>query len=64
MEVECVKFFCKQFGFNEETCDGTLNPGGSMSNIMAFLAARHEHFPHVRMEGWKPEDKPVAFTSA
>jgi len=34
-----------------------------MSNMMALLAARHEHFPHVRQEGWKPEDRPVAFTA-
>ena len=31
--------------------------------ICTLLAARHEHFPHVRMEGWKPEDRPVAFTT-
>ena len=30
---------------------------------MAMLAARHEHFPHVRMEGWKAGDNAVAFTS-
>ena len=35
-----------------------------MSNMMALLAARHEHFPHVRRQGWKAEDKPVAFTAA
>mmetsp|Transcript_18073 Transcript_18073/g.30841 ORF Transcript_18073/g.30841 Transcript_18073/m.30841 type:complete len:469 (+) Transcript_18073:27-1433(+) len=63
MEVECVKIFGKEFGFKEEHIDGTLNPGGSMSNMMALLAARQEHFPHVRNEGWKAEDKPVAFTS-
>ena len=63
MEVECIKIFGRQFGFDEKTVDGTMNPGGTMSNMMAFLAARHEHFPHVRKEGWKPEDKPVAFTS-
>jgi len=31
--------------------------------MMALLAARQEYFPHVRMEGWRAEDKPVAFTS-
>lgn len=64
MEVECVKFFGKSFGYDPETVDGTFNPGGSMSNIMSALCARHEHFPHVRMEGWRPEDRPVAFTPA
>ena len=62
MEVECVKLYGKMFGFKEEDIDGTLNPGGTMGNMMAILAARQEHFPHVRLEGWKPEDKPIAFT--
>jgi len=53
MEVECIKLFGKEFGFKEEHIDGTLNPGGTMSNMMALLAARHEHFPHVRLDGWK-----------
>lgn len=61
MEVECVLKFAGQFGFDTTTADGCLNPGGSMSNMMALLAARHETFPHVREEGWLPEDKPVAF---
>jgi glutamate/tyrosine decarboxylase-like PLP-dependent enzyme len=62
MEVECVKFFGKSFGYDPETVDGTFNPGGSMSNIMSTLCARHEHFPHVRMEGWRQQDRPIAFT--
>jgi glutamate/tyrosine decarboxylase-like PLP-dependent enzyme len=61
MEVECVLKFASMFGFNTATADGCLNPGGSMSNMMALLAARHENFPHVREQGWLPEDKPVAF---
>ena len=64
MEMECVKFFGKHFGFNVDKLDGLLNPGGSMSIIMSLLAARHERFPHVRLEGWKPEDRPIAFTGA
>lgn len=48
MEVECIKLFGKKFGFKEEDIDGTLNPGGTMSNMMALLAARQETFPHVR----------------
>lgn len=63
MEVECIKFFGTKFGFNPETLDGTINPGGSMSNMMSLLCARQEYFPHVRMDGWQPEDRPVAFTS-
>lgn len=34
-----------------------------MANIMALIVARHEHFPHVRMEGWKGGDRPVGFTA-
>ena len=40
MEVECIKLFGKKFGFKDEDIDGTLNPGGTMSNMMALLAAR------------------------
>ena len=42
-----TKIFGKIFGFQEQDIDGTLNPGGTMSNIMAVLAARHHYFPHV-----------------
>jgi len=62
MEVECIKFFGQRFGYQREKIDGVLNPGGSMSNIMAVLCARQQAFPHVRLEGWRPEDRPVAFT--
>jgi len=52
MEVELMKIFAERFGFDPETADGCLNPGGTMSNMMAVLVARNEHFPHVRLEGW------------
>lgn len=64
MEVECLRILGMQFGFKEDKIDGTLNPGGTMSNMMALLAARHETFPHVRTAGWKAEDRPIAFTAA
>ena len=63
MESECLKIFGTQVGYQEENIEGALCPGGTMSNMLAFLAARHEHFPHVRMQGWKPDDKPRAFTA-
>ena len=63
MEREIMKIFAGKFGFDPETADGVMNPGGTMSNIMALLVARHHHFPHVRMKGWRPEDQPVAFTA-
>jgi glutamate/tyrosine decarboxylase-like PLP-dependent enzyme len=40
MEVQCLKLFGEKFGFKEEDIDGTMNPGGTMSNMMALLAAR------------------------
>ena len=63
MEVECLKFLGTACGFKENEIDGTFNPGGTMSNMMALIAARHERFPHVRNDGWKPEDRPRVFTS-
>ena len=59
-----MKIFAEKFGFDVNTADGVMNPGGTMSNIMGLLVARNEHFPHVRLEGWKTEDLPVAFTAA
>ena len=56
MERECVHVIADAFGFPRETVDGVANPGGTMSNMMAVLTARNEYFPHVRREGWKPED--------
>ena len=56
MERETMKIIASRFGFDPATADGVMNPGGTMSNIMSVLVARHHHFPHVRMEGWKPED--------
>ena len=64
MEVECIKIFGEVFGFDPAKVDGVLNPGGTMSNMMAFLTARHRAFPHVREDGWNPEDRPVAFSGA
>lgn len=64
MEVEVIKHYAKMYGFDPETTDGTLNPGGTMGNIMAVLCARQEHFPHVRLEGWNGTEKPIAFTPA
>ena len=63
MEKECAKIFGQSFGYNPEKLDGIFNPGGSMSLMTSFICARHTHFPHVRMEGWKAGDNPVAYTS-
>lgn len=63
MEVEIIQWMGQQFGFSKEHIEGTLNPGGSMSNLMALLLARNEHFPHVKKQGWARNDRPVAFTA-
>ena len=63
MEDEVQQILAKQFGFPVETSEGVSNPGGTMSNMMAVILARQETFPHVRTEGWKPEDRPIAYTS-
>lgn len=64
MEVETIQLMGQAFGLKKEDIDGTMNPGGSMSNRMALLLARDEHFSHVKRKGWRSEDKPVAFTAA
>lgn len=63
MEQEIIQRFGEIFGFPKDNIEGLMNPGGSMSNTMALLLARDEHFPHVKTEGWQTEDKPVAFTA-
>ncbi len=34
-----------------ETCEGIGTPGGSFSNLMAMIAARHRKFPEIKNEG-------------
>lgn len=63
MEVECARATAEAFGFDTEKSDGLLVPGGTFANITAFMMARHKYFEHVRLEGFKPEDKPIAFCS-
>lgn len=31
---------------------------------MGMVAARHLAFPHMRLEGMRPEDRPVMFASS
>lgn len=63
MEVEVIQRFGEIFGFPKDSIEGIMNPGGSMSNTVALILARNEHFPHVKTKGWQIEDKPVAFTA-
>ncbi len=41
---------------------GTFTPGGSLSNMLAMLIAREEHFPE-REDGMGPTVRPIAYTS-
>lgn len=36
---------------------GCLTPGASFANLMAVVAARHKHFPHIRQKGLQPVSK-------
>jgi hypothetical protein len=64
MEQEVIKSMAAQVGMDRATADGILCPGGTFANVTALMVARNEAFPHVRMSGWSPEDRPVCFTSA
>ena len=61
IEVSVVKQLAAIAGFPKG--DGIFFPGGSASNQMAVICARNRAFPHVPMEGYKADDKPVMFTS-
>ena len=63
VERACIQGMAKQIGFNPELADGILCPGGTFANISAGMVARHAAFPHVKVDGWAPEDRPVMFTS-
>ncbi len=58
-----MKKVAELLGYNVETADGILVPGGTYSNMSGFMIARHHAFPHVRIEGWRTEDKPVIICS-
>ena len=65
MERAIVRAVSVQYlRYPAEQYDGLLCPGGSYSNLMSMLAARHIHFPLVKTEGWRAADRPVCFTSA
>eukprot|EP00730_Choanoeca_flexa_P017345 TRINITY_DN8339_c0_g1_i1.p1 TRINITY_DN8339_c0_g1~~TRINITY_DN8339_c0_g1_i1.p1 ORF type:complete len:529 (+),score=132.43 TRINITY_DN8339_c0_g1_i1:108-1694(+) len=64
MEVEVMRRMAKMAGFDVDKSEGILVPGGSYANMVGMITARHKHFPHVRLQGWLPGDKPAVFTSA
>ncbi len=62
MEEKLSERLCALAGFDRG--EALLNPGGSISNLMAMLAARTRAFPRARIDGFGPEDRPVVFASA
>ncbi|HED65529.1 MAG TPA: glutamate decarboxylase [Planctomycetes bacterium] len=62
VELALIERLNRFVGF--ENGEGVFAPGGSVSNLISVLAARHRAFPHVKDEGLRPSDRPVMFTSA
>jgi len=61
MELELIERMNQLVGFPDG--EGVFAPGGSTSNLMGVLAARHRHFPHIKREGMTADDRPVIFLS-
>lgn len=45
-----------------ENGEGTFTPGGSLSNMLAMIVAREEHFPETE-DGRPHSERPIAYTS-
>ncbi len=61
VERKLIERMCELVGFEEG--EGVLAPGGSLSNLTAVLAARHQAFPEVKHQGLGPATRPVMFAS-
>ena len=61
MEGALIERLNQLVGFSRG--EGVFTPGGSISNLMAVLAARHRAFPAAKRQGIGAE-RPVAFLSA
>ncbi|MDP1571705.1 MAG: aminotransferase class V-fold PLP-dependent enzyme [Vicinamibacterales bacterium] len=62
VELALLARLCRVTGF--EHGDGTFTDGGSESNLLALLAARHRACPAIRESGRWPDRPLVAFVSA
>ena len=60
IEKEIIKNICKLAGYPSHS-NGTLAPGGSMTNMMAMLMARDAKRPHIREQG--SHEKLIVYTS-
>lgn len=61
VELALIERLNSYVGF--EKGEGVFCPGGSISNLMGALAARHRAFPHAKAEGLRTEDHPVILVS-
>ena len=64
MELELMTHMCGFIGWGKDEGEGVFAPGGSIANLMALLAARNLHYPHVKEHGLRGSDRPVLFVSA
>ena len=62
VELALIERLNRYVGFDGG--EGVLAPGGSISNLMCVLAARHRAFPHAKKEGLRGDDRPTMFVSA
>lgn len=51
IEYEVVRRLCAAVGWSESEGEGTFTPGGSISNLMAMLVARHRARPEIKSRG-------------
>lgn len=51
VEKEIIGKICSFVGFDPKTSEGTLAPGGSMTNLMGLLMARDQKDPEARLNG-------------
>ena len=61
VEKIVLREVCNLIGWNE-TSDGTIAPGGSMTNFMGMLMARDRNNDRIRHEGI--QEKMTVYTSA
>jgi glutamate decarboxylase len=61
VEIALIERMNRLVGFSAG--EGILTPGGSISNLMAVLAARHRAFPRIKRHGVASGEQPVLFLS-
>ena len=62
LERDLIGRMCDFAGFDNG--EGLLTPGGSISNLMAVMAARNRAYPRARTEGMAGKQPPALFASA